>query len=207
MSQKRLSGGLRAALEFGPIAAYLVVYLILRDETFVIGGTSYSGLVTVTAAFIPIFVAAILAVWLLTGGVARVQVVASSALVIFGALGVWMNDARFFQMKPTVIYVLLGSFLGIGLLRGQSWLKVIMADAIPMREEGWMILTRRVTALFFLSALANEIVWRTQSEAVWVFFETIGMILVMVVFFLGQISLVVEHAKIGKSKKRKKPQP
>jgi len=148
MSQKPLSGGLRAVLEFGPIAAYLVVYLILRNETFVIAGTSYSGLVTVTAAFIPIFVAAILAVWLLTGGVARVQVVASSALVIFGALGVWMNDARFFQMKPTVIYVLLGTFLGIGLLRGQSWLKVIMVDAIPMREEGWMILTRRVTALF-----------------------------------------------------------
>ncbi|MEO0665158.1 MAG: septation protein IspZ [Pseudomonadota bacterium] len=207
MSHKPLSGGLRAVLEFGPIAAYLVVYLILRDEMFVIAGTSYSGLVTVTAAFIPIFVAAILAVWLLTGRVARVQVVASSALVIFGALGVWMNDARFFQMKPTVIYVLLGTFLGIGLLRGQSWLKVIMVDAIPMREEGWMILTRRVTALFFLSALANEIVWRTQSEAVWVFFETIGMIVVMVVFFLGQIGLVVEHAKIGKSKKRKKPQP
>jgi hypothetical protein len=32
-----------------------------------------------------------------------------------------------------------------------------------MRHEGWMILTRRLCAMFAGLAIANEVIWRTQS--------------------------------------------
>ena len=46
-------------------------------------------------------------------------------------------------------------FVGIGLLQGRSYLAWVMSDFLPMRDEGWMILTRRLAACFGLLALAR----------------------------------------------------
>ncbi|MEL7177978.1 MAG: septation protein IspZ [Pseudomonadota bacterium] len=204
MTSRPLHSGLRAALEFGPIIGFVVAYLIFRTETFVIAGTPYSGFIIVTAAFIPIFIAAIAALWALSGKVARIQVATAVMVAVFGGLSVWLNDPRFFQMKPTVIYLVLTLILGVGLLRGQSWLKFIMEDMIPLKPEGWMILTKRVTVVFFLSAVANELVWRTQSERLWVLFETIAMPVVIAGFFLSQLGLFVDYATFGAPKKKRR---
>jgi intracellular septation protein len=154
----------RAALEFGPVLGFVVAYLIYGRDTFVIGGTAYTGFVAVTAAFIPVFAMAIGVLWWLSGKVSRVQLATATMVLVFAGLGVWFNDPRLFQMKPTVIYLCLALMLGIGLLRGQSWLKYIADGMIPMTPAGWMILTKRVMVVFFVSAGANELVWRTQSE-------------------------------------------
>ena len=107
-------------------------------------------------------------------------------------------------MKPTVIYLTLALILGIGLLRGQSWLKYIMEDMVPMKPKGWMLLTKRVTVLFVLSAAANELVWRTQSEEFWVLFETVAMPIVVFVFFLSQLPLFVDHVTLERKKKKRR---
>ncbi|MEO0484279.1 MAG: septation protein IspZ [Pseudomonadota bacterium] len=198
-----LNPALKAGLEYGPIAAFLIAYFIYRDASVELGRTTYGGLVAVTAGFVPIFLVATGLLWALTGRIARIQIVLSVFLIIFAALGVWMNDPRLFQMKPTVIYGLLALFLGVGLLRGQSWLRLIMESVVPLEQRGWMILTRRVTVLFALSAAANELVWRTQSEIFWVYFETLAMPAVIVVFFLAQIPLFIDHAKLGPTKKQR----
>lgn len=203
MKPRSLNSGLKAVLEFGPIIAFVVAYLFLRTETFVIAGTEYTGFVAVIAAFVPVFVIAIAALWFLTGRVARIQVATAAMVLVFGGLSVWLNDPRFFKMKPTAIYLALGMLLGIGLLRGQSWLKFIAEDMIPLKPEGWMILTRRLTMLFFLSAAANELVWRTQSESVWLFFETLVMPAIVFGFFITQIGLFVDYATLAPAKKKR----
>lgn len=203
MTSKPLHSGLKAALEFGPIIGFVVAYLIFRNGTYLIGGTEYTGFVVVIAAFIPIFLIGIGALWSLEGKVARIQVATAVMVVVFGGLSVWLNDPTLFKMKPTAIYLVLALVLSVGLLRGQSWLKYIMEDMIPMKPQGWMILTKRVTALFFLSAGANELVWRTQSEAVWVFFETLAMPVVVFVFFVLQIPLVVDYVTLKPAKKKR----
>lgn len=196
MTSEPLNTGLKAALEYGPIAGFLVAYLLLKDDTFQIAGTEYTGFVTVTAAFIPVFLIAMGALWYLTGKIARMQVVTAVMLVAFGGLSVWLNDPVFIKMKPTAVYLILALILSVGLLRGQSWLKFVMEEMIPLRSKGWMILTKRVTALFFVSSAANELVWRTQSEAFWVLFETLGMPIVIFAFFMSQASLFAEYAKL-----------
>jgi intracellular septation protein len=204
MTVAPLNSWVRAGLEFGPVLGFVVTYLILGNETFVIENTQYTGFVVVTAAFIPVFVIAIGVLWLISGKVSRVQIAAATLVIVFGGFSVWLNDPRLFKMKPTVIYLLLGLLLGIGLLRGQSWLKYIADTVIPMQPEGWMILTKRVMIVFFLSAGANELVWRTQSERFWVLFETLVMPVVILGFFLTQIGLFVDHVKLNKPRKKRR---
>ena len=201
MATKSLPSWVQPALEFGPLIGFLIAYLMLRNATLEVAGTAYSGFVVVIAVFIPIFVIAISVLWWLTGQVARIQIAAAVMMVVFGGLSVWFNDPRVFKMKPTAIYLLLAAVLGIGLWRGKSWLKLIMEDTVPLKSKGWMILTKRVTVLFLLSAVANEVVWRTQSETFWVVFETVVMPIVIFGFFVSQIGLYIEYATWKKTKK------
>ncbi|SLN50851.1 inner membrane-spanning protein YciB [Pseudooctadecabacter jejudonensis] len=194
------SRGVIAALEFGPVFGYLLAYLIFRADTFQVGETEYGGFIAVTAAFIPIFLVANGAFWFLTQKIARIQVAATLLIAVFGGLGVWLNDPDLIKMKPTAIYLALAGLLGLGLLRGQSWLKYIMEDSIPLRKRGWMILTRRLTVVFVLSAAANEVVWRTQSESFWVLFETLVMPVLIVLFFLTQIGLFIDNISAKKGR-------
>ena len=203
MKEKRINPMIKGALEFGPIIGFLLVYLIFRNTTVQFAGNTVSGFVAITAAFIPVFVLCAGALWALTGRIARIQVFTLGMLVVFGGLGLWMNDPRIIKMKPTVIYLALALVLWVGVLRGQSWLKLLMEDMIPLKKKGWMILTKRVIGLFLLSAAANELVWRTQSEKFWVLFETLAMPVVIVLFFLAQTPLIVDHAAWGTKKKKR----
>ncbi|MEM7296269.1 MAG: septation protein IspZ, partial [Pseudomonadota bacterium] len=79
------------------------------------------------------------------------------------------------------------ALLGIGLLRGQSYLQFIMGEMMPMAHAGWMLLTRRLVAAFTVLAIANEIVWRTMSTDTWVKIETFAFPIALFVFLWVQI--------------------
>ena len=185
---------LKSALEFGLLLAFFASYLALKDRIFTIGGTEYEGFIVVTAGFIPVFLIATGLLWKLTGHLSRMQLVTAVLIVIFGGLSVWLNDDRFFKMKPTLIYLLFGTALGIGLLRGESWLRAVMEGLMPLRQEGWMILTRRVMLMFFGLAVLNEIIWRTMSTETWVYFKTFGLTAAVFAFFMTQGSLFKTYA-------------
>jgi intracellular septation protein len=108
-------------------------------------------------------------------------------VIFFGGLTAWFNDERFFKMKTTIVYGCLAGLLGIGLLRGQSWLQFVMGELLPMQTEGWMILTRRLCGMFVALAVANEFIWRTMSTDAWVKLETFAMPAALVAFLWWQI--------------------
>lgn len=192
--EKKISGKLKMALEFGPVALFFVAYLKLKDEVFTIGGTEYDGFILVTAGFVPLIIASSLILWKLTGKLSKMQIVTLVLVVVFGGLSVWFNDDRFFKMKPTLIYLLFGGVLGVGLLRGQSYLKFAMEEVLPMEAEGWMILTRRICGFFLVLALLNEVVWRTQSTETWVYFKTFGLSAAVFLFFMTQGAIFQKYA-------------
>ena len=115
------------------------------------------------------------------------QVFTAVLVVVFGGLTVWFNDERFFKMKTTIVYGIFAGLLGLGLLQGRSYLQWVMGELLPMQPEGWMILTRRLTACFALLALGNEFVWRTMSTDAWVKIETFGFPLALFAFLWWQI--------------------
>ena len=197
MAERKINPGVKLALELGPIILFFVLYFRLRERTFDIGGTEYSGFIVVTMIFIPLIAASTFILYRLTGKLAKMQIATLILVVVFGTLTIYFNDERFFKMKPTMIYLLFGGALGFGLLRGKSYLEYMMGEVMPLRTEGWNILTRRITVFFFALAILNEAVWRNMSTDAWVSFKTFGLTGAVFLFFMAQAGLIrkygVEH--------------
>lgn len=197
MANKTINPMLKMALEMGPIVLFFIGYLKLKDSSFNIAGTDYQGFIVVTAAFIPLMILSSGILWKLTGHLSKMQIATLVLVTVFGSLSVWFNDDRFFKMKPTMIYTLFGGILGFGLLRGKSYLKVVMEEVLPMRQEGWMILTKRLCGFFLGLAVLNEVIWRTQSTENWVYFKTFGLTAAVFVFFISQSGLFQKYGEEG----------
>ena len=78
------------------------------------------------------------------------------------------------------------------IVNGKPALEWVMGELLPMRHEGWMILTRRLCLLFTGLALANELIWRTQSDGTWVQFR-VGLFILAIVFGLLQIPFIMKN--------------
>jgi intracellular septation protein len=193
MARQKIKPWVKAALEFGPLVAFFLAFVKLKDQSYTIAGTEYSGFILATAGFVPLLVVTTLILWRLTGRLAPMQIATLVLVVVFGGLSIWLNDERFFKMKPTIIYLLFAAILGLGLLRRRPWLALVMEETLPMEPEGWRILTQRM-ALFFLGlAVANEVVWRSMSDQAWVNFKTFGLTVLMFGFFMGQGRLFARY--------------
>ncbi|WP_193142459.1 MULTISPECIES: inner membrane-spanning protein YciB [unclassified Meridianimarinicoccus] len=193
MAGRKINPYLKLALELGPVVLFFVGYVRLKEQVFTFGGTEYSGFILVTALFIPILLAATATLWALTGHLSKMQVVTAVLVVVFGGMSVAFNDERFFKMKPTLIYALFAGVLGFGLLRGQSYLRYVMEELVPLEHDGWMLLTRRVALFFALLMVANEVIWRSFSTDVWVNFKTFGLPLATMAFFMAQTRLFATY--------------
>ncbi|EBA03895.1 Probable intracellular septation protein [Rhodobacterales bacterium HTCC2150] len=195
MAEKKINPLVKTVLELGPIVAFFVGYVRMKDKVFTIGGTEYDGFIIATAAFIPLLLISTGILWALSGKLSKMQLVTAVLVVVFGGMSVWFNDDRFFKMKPTIIYTLFAGILGFGLLRGQSYLKAVMGEMMPMEQEGWMILTRRMAMFFAALAVTNEVVWRSFSTDAWVNFKTFGLTAALFVFFMVQSKIFQKYGK------------
>jgi len=187
-SARQINPILKQVLELGPPVIFFLIYLRIRDNAYVLGGTEYSGFIVATLIFVPIMLVAMAVLWALTGQLSRMQIFTAFMVIFFGGLTAWFNDERFFKMKTSIVYGVFAVLLGIGLARGQSWLAFVLKDALPMQDEGWMILTRRLCGMFAALAIVNEVIWRTMSTDTWVKIETFAFPIALVAFLFWQIS-------------------
>ena len=195
MKKRDINPVLKFLLELGPLVIFFIIYGRIKDKVFSIFGIDYQGFIIATGVFIPILLLSILVLWILSGKIAKMQIVTAILVVIFGGLTIWFNDDSFFKMKPTIVYLLFGGILSFGLLRKKSYLEYVMEDMLPLESKGWMILTKRV-AIFFLSlALLNELIWRNMSTDSWVNFKIFGLTGALFIFFIAQNSLIQKYGK------------
>ncbi|RDW14146.1 inner membrane-spanning protein YciB [Paracoccus thiocyanatus] len=192
---RKINPWLKSALELGPLMLFFLVFMRYRDQVVSLGGRDYSGFILATLAFVPVLALSTLALWRLTGRLSPMQIATLVLVVVFGGLSIWLNDPKFFKMKPTIIYLIFSALLGVSLALRRNWLELVMAEALPMNAQGWRILTLRMALLFLGLAAANEAVWRLMSETVWVNFKTFGLPAIMVVFFVANARLFERHAQ------------
>jgi intracellular septation protein len=190
MSEKKLSPWVKQALELGPTLIFFVVYMRIKEESFVLAGTTYSGFIVAALVLIPLLLVSIATLWWLTGSLSRLQIFTAFMVLFFGGLTAWFNDETFFKMKTTIVWGSFALILGAGLLRGRSLLEWVMGDAMPMKPEGWMILTRRMALMFAAMAVANEAIWRTQTTELWVKLETFALPGALMVFLFVQVMML-----------------
>ena len=198
MSGRQVAPAVKIGLELGPVLLFFAGYISTRGQSYVIGGTEYDAFILLTAAFIPLMALATFVLWKLSGRLSKLQLVTLVMVVVFGGLTVWLNDERFFKMKPNAVYSIFAGLLFIGLARGQSWLELVMEGALPLTHEGWMLLTKRLALMFAAMALANEFVWRTMSTDMWVNFRTFVLPLALFAFFMSQAKLFERYSSAPK---------
>ena len=196
MSKNKQSSSIGTALEFTSLIVFFVGYFWLRDKSITFGGTTYDGFIIITAIFVPVLLICTYAIWRITGEISKMQLFTAVIVLIFGGLTVWFNDERFIKIKPTMIYILFAGILGFGLFRGTSYLQMVMNKGIPMTDDIWMKLTRRITVFFLLLAISNEIVWRTMSTDSWVIFKTIILTLATFLFLSSQIFFLINKDEL-----------
>ncbi len=187
MAEKQINPIVKQVLELGPTLIFFLLYIRIKDDMFLIAGREYTGFIVAALVFVPILLVAMGILWWLTGKLSRMQVFTAFMVIFFGGLTAYFNDERFFKMKTSIVYGCMAGLLAIGLLRGQSYLQYVMEEFLPMEREGWMIFTRRITAMFAALAIANEIIWRTQSTELWVKLETFAFPAILFFFLWAQI--------------------
>lgn len=193
MAERKINPIVKQALELGPTILFFLIYMRIKDQTYTLGATEYSGFIVAALILVPILLIATLILWLLTGTISRMQLFVGVMVIFFGGLTAWFNDESFFKMKTTIVYGTFAVILGAGLLRGRSLLQWVMAEALPMKPEGWMILTRRLMVMFAALAVANEVIWRTQSTELWVKLETFAMPAALFLFLMGNFMALQKY--------------
>jgi intracellular septation protein len=128
---------------------------------------------------------------------APVPLIAGGAGLVFGGLALAFHDPRLLKIKPTVVNLVFAAVLLGGLAMRKHPLKLLLGDAFEMPESAWRTLTLRYGLFFVLLAVLNEIVWRTQSDSVWVVFRFPGLAILTVLFSLTQAPLLARYIKTG----------
>ena len=62
-----------------------------------------------------------------------------------------------------------------------------------LSDMGWYLLNKRWMFFFFILAVLNELVWRTQTEEFWVNFKVWGLLPITFIFTAFQISLINKY--------------
>lgn len=181
MSETAKSGQwIRQAVDFGALLAFAAAYFVTRDmikATWVLMGASAVALIVgyaVERRFAPLP--------LITGVFA----------LIFGVMTVFFHDPSLIKIKLSVQNAVLGVVLLGSLPLGKSPFKYLLGDAIRVTDAAWRGLTLRYGLYFLFIAAANEIVWRTQSDATWVQFR-VGIWVLACVFGLLQVPYILKH--------------
>jgi len=193
MAEKKPNGLLKFALELGPIAVFFLAYRWAGvPEGATESEAQLAKILFATTVFIPVILASLVLSWILTRHLPKMAVMTAVLVVVFGGLTLWLRDDTFIKMKPTILYGLFAAALGFGLLRGESYLKYLMDEVVPMKDEGWMKFTFRFMLFFVMMAATNEIVWRNFDTDTWVNFRTFFLPVASFVFVMTQAGLFMK---------------
>jgi intracellular septation protein len=176
----KLNPMLKLALDIGPLILFFAA-------------NARFGIYAATAAFMVAIVVALGVSYALTRHLPVMPLVTAVIVLVFGGLTLVLHDELFIKVKPTIIYVLFGSVLLGGLAFRKPLLGMVFDSVFNLTEEGWRKLTIRWALFFFVLAVLNEIVWRTQTTDFWVSFKLFGVVPLTFLFGALQIRLLTKY--------------
>ncbi len=178
--EKNSPAWLRPTIEYGPLGVFLVAYYKFD-------------LIAATGAFMAATVVAIAVSYVVERRVPIILVVTAVVVMVFGGLTLILDDDRFIKMKPTIVQGLFAVVLVGGLAIGKPLLKPLLSAAWQLTDRGWRLLTLRFGLFFAVMAVANEIVWRTQSTDFWVNYKIFGALAITFAFTASQAPLIMRY--------------
>ena len=150
-----------------------------------------------TEAILPLIIATIVAtgiLYFIEKKIPKVPIISAVIVSLFGGLTLYFDNKIFFYMKPTIVNLLFAFVLFFGsFFLKKNLLKSLLQSSIQLEERGWELLNKRWMIFFIFLAFLNEIVWRTQTEDLWVKFKVFGIIPITFIFMIFQINLIKKY--------------
>jgi len=181
-AQQKLNPVLKLTLDIGPLVLFFAV-------------NGKLGIYYATGVFMAAVLAALAVAYALTKRIEVMPLVTAVIVLIFGGLTLVLHDELFIKLKPTIIYLLFGGTLVVGLFLGKPLLGMLFDSVFDLTEEGWRKLTWRWALFFFALAIVNEIVWRNFSTDFWVSFKLFGVVPLTFLFGALQYPLLMKYAR------------
>jgi intracellular septation protein len=174
---------LKFVTDFGPLLIFFTVY--------------YKSGNNLKIAIPPLIIATLIAVlisYVVEKKIPYLPLAGGVIISIFGGLTLYFNNPIFLYMKPTIINIIFAIILFIGkTFLNKNFLKYFFQNALQIDEMGWDKLNNRWMLFFIFLALVNELVWRSQTEVVWVNFKVWGILPLTFIFTAFQIPLINKH--------------
>ncbi|MDA9092090.1 septation protein A [Pelagibacteraceae bacterium] len=174
---------LKFITDFGPLLIFFTVY--------------YKSGNNLSVAIPPLIIATLIAVlisYVVERKIPYLPLMGGIIISVFGGLTLYFNNPIFLYMKPTIINIIFALVLLVGkTFLNRNFLKYFFQNAFQIDEIGWDKLNYRWMLFFIFLALVNELVWRTQTEVIWVNFKVWGMLPLTFIFTAFQIPLINKH--------------
>jgi intracellular septation protein len=171
----------RIGVDYGVPVVFLATWLLTRDF-------QKAALVMIVSS-----AAALVAGWLVERRLAPMPLFAGASALVFGGLSLAFHDKNLIKIKFTFVEGVLAAAMFGGLIVKRNPLKALMGDAVQLPDGAWRTLTVRYGLFFTSCAVANEFIWRTQSDAFWGLFK-LGTLGGAIAFSLAQAPFLMKHA-------------
>ena len=169
---------LKIISDFGPLLIFFIFY-------------KKYGMIEAILPLIVATVISIIIMYCFEKKISPMPIIGAVLVSVFGGLTIYFDNKVFFYMKPTIINILFALILMYGkFFLKKSLLQLLLENSIKLKDEGWKILTDRWIYFFIFLAFLNEMVWRTQSEEIWVQFKVFGILPITFVFTIFQIRII-----------------
>ncbi|MEC9066233.1 MAG: inner membrane-spanning protein YciB [Pseudomonadota bacterium] len=205
--QKQKSGWLNILVDYGPLLVFLGVYKFNAPaESSALG--EIAAVIRGTIAFMVAAVVALAFSKWKFGRVSPMLWLSTALIVGFGALTIWLRDESFIQIKPTVIYLLFGTALLIGWLRGKAMLEILLGAAFEgLDAQGWLKLSRNWAFFFFALAGLNEVLRASLSFESWLWAKLWVFLPLTFLFTFTQIPMLLRHGLAAEGVKEEERTP
>lgn len=130
--------------------------------------------------------------------IAPLPAFSGAAALVFGGLSLALRRNDLLQMKMTIVDGTLGAALIAGLAMRRNPLKLVLGGAMRLPDRAWRVLTIRYALFFWASAIANEVIRRTQTAEVWATFRVVAIV-AAVLFGAAQFPLLRKYWEDGEA--------
>ncbi len=174
---------LKFLTDFGPLLIFFVIYT-KSDRNL---GVAIPPLIIST-------IIAVIIMYIIEKKIPYVPLIGAFLVSFFGGLTLYFNNPIFIYLKPTIINLIFALTLIISKkFFDKNFLQIFFKSAFQLSAEGWDKLNNRWAYFFVFLAIINEIVWRTQSEYIWVNFKVWGILPLTFVFTAMQLPLINKY--------------
>jgi intracellular septation protein len=175
---------LRAAVDFGALALFGIVYAMTHDLLKATWAIVAGSMLTLAVG---------LAV---ERRIAPLPLIMGLFALVFGGLTLITHNTAYLKMEGSFLYFGLGLGLLIGARLGMNPLKELLGAAFQLPDSAWKVLTVRYALFFLALGVVNELVRRFAPDSAWAGFK-IGKTVLSVAFGLAQVPLIMKHGALS----------